>query len=268
MGVRLPDMLVASSKTNEENLAWLTEKKDGPFFCPECEAEVILKKGKVKAHHFAHKPLVNCIYGVGESQRHLTVKRQIYEALVNHPDCSRCKLERRLNGVRPDVSLYIGSNPVAIEVQKSDIDIDEIERRTRQYTKLGIYLLWILPSDPKTFYHKGEDQEVYRIKEWEKYLHAMYWGRVYYWQEEAIVFPCHFDDFEIWVEESNWYSEDGEEMSAGGYFKKAKSLKSPNFSTQLHIADNFRPITRNNWSAKNWTVPDSKLWIDALYKWW
>ena len=86
-------MLVASSKTQEKSLAWLTEKSQAPFSCPECNSEVILKKGKVRAHHFAHKPPVDCIYGVGESQKHLTIKRQVYEALVNHHNCSRCELD-------------------------------------------------------------------------------------------------------------------------------------------------------------------------------
>ncbi|MDM8551740.1 competence protein CoiA family protein [Desulfobacterales bacterium HSG2] len=262
-------MLVAINEIQEENLAWLTEKSQGPFSCPECKSEVILRKGKVRAHHFAHKPPINCIYGVGESQKHLIVKRQIYEALLNHPNCSRCQLERRLKGVRPDISLYVGDTRVAIEIQKSPIDIDDIYRRTQRYTELDVYLLWILPDDsPLTFFHKGEETDVHRIKEWEKYLHAIYWGRVYYWQRNALVSPYHFDKFETWVEESNWYSEDGDEMSAGGYYRETKSLKVPSTHNELHIADDFQPITRPQWSAKNWTVPNAKLWIDTSQKWW
>ncbi|MCK4654467.1 MAG: competence protein CoiA [Candidatus Cloacimonetes bacterium] len=261
-------MLVAINETQEKNLAWLAEKSQSPFFCPECNAEVILKKGKIRAHHFAHKPPVECIYGVGESQKHYIVKRQIYEALVNHPNCSKCELERRLNGVRPDISLYVGKTPIAIEVQKSPIDIDDILRRTRRYTELGVYLLWILPDDsPSTFFHEGEEKDVHRIKEWEKYLHAMYWGKVYYWKRDAFVSPCHFDDFKAWVKESSWYSEDGEEISVGGYYRKTKSLKVPNMHDELHIADDFQPVIREQWSTKNWTIPNAKLWIDTLQNW-
>lgn len=237
-------MLVASNETQERNLAWLTEKSQSPFFCAECNAEVILKKGRIRAHYFAHKPSVECIYGAGESQKHLMAKRQIYEALVNHPNCSKCELERRLNGVRPDISLYVGKTPIAIEVQKSPIDIDGILRRTKRYTELGVYLLWILLDDsPSTFFHEGGKKDVHRIKEWEKYLHAMYWGKVYHWKRDAFVLPCHFDDFEVWVEESNWCSADGDEMSAGGYYRKTKSLKVPNMRDELHIVDDFQSVT-------------------------
>ena len=257
-------MLVASSEIQEGNLAWLTEKPQGPFFCPACNTEVILKKGKIRAHHFAHKPPVDCIYGVGESQIHLKVKRQVYEALATHPDCSKCELERQLNGVRPDISLYIRGTRVAIEVQKSTIDTDEIYRRTQRYTDLDIYLLWILPDNsPSTSFRPREGTHVHRIREWEKYLHAMYWGCLYYWQSEAIVLPCHFDSFSAWVEESQWYSEDGEEMYAGGYYRKTKSLKVPNMYNKLHIADDFRPTIREQWSNQNWTIPNTKLWINT-----
>ncbi len=78
--------------------------------------------------------------------------------------------------------------------------------------------------------------------------------------------PCHFGKFETWVPESNWYSEDGEEMWTGGYYRKTKSLKVPNMRDELHIADDFQPVIREQGSTKNWTIPNAKLWIDSLQK--
>jgi len=263
-------MLVASSTTQERNTARNTEKVQGPFFCPECQAEVVLKKGPKRAHHFSHKPPVNCIYGSGESELHYKAKYEIYGALTGHPNCSNCELESRLDGVRPDICLYINGKYVAIEVQKSTITIDDIVRRTIRYTELGMYLLWVVPhSEPKTHYRKNERVYAYRIKEWEKYLHAMYYGRIYLWQEQAFVVPYHFDEFKIWKEESQWYDEYGDEQYGGGYFRRAKSLRLPkSYSKRQHIAEDFVAKRRDSFVISGRDIPSCNLWKDNLRNWW
>lgn len=44
------------------------------FFCKDCLKEVVLKKGRVRAHHFAHKSPVTCQYGIGK--RMLIIRRK------------------------------------------------------------------------------------------------------------------------------------------------------------------------------------------------
>lgn len=255
-------MLVASDKTHERKSAWLVDRSDGPFYCPECSEEVVLKKGKIKIPHFAHRACVDCVYSVNESQKHLMVKRAIYESLKTRLGCTKCELERSLNGVRPDISLYINNIPVAIEVQNSSISINEIYRRTKQYALLGVYLLWVLPTrSPKTFLHNTAGVNVYRIKEWEKYLHAMYFGQLYYWVENAVVCPFRFNKFELWVNE---YYNQYEDAVMGGYYRKAKSLKIPFSYNEIDIVNNFAPIIRQEWKSKNWIIPNAKLWIGKL----
>jgi competence protein CoiA len=150
-------MLVANNKDGNRCMAWLTEKPEMPFYCPECHEEVVLKKGRVRAHYFSHKPPVTCRYGTGESQIHWKVKTAIYEELVVHPQCRECDVEHRLKGVRPDVYLYIRDVPVAIEIQKSTIEIDEIDRRVSCYLKLGIHLIWVVPESKPTNCIETED---------------------------------------------------------------------------------------------------------------
>lgn len=277
-------MLVANNQNNERCIAWETEKKSQTFTCPECSGIVILKKGKIKEHHFAHKPPFNCTYGVGESQLHLKVKREIYTELKNHPECSKCELERRLDGVYPDISLYIGNTPVVIEVQKSVIDIDLIMSRTRQYYKLGCYILWVLPTNqPKPFNHlirklnedgslSEKEMIVARPKQWEKYLHTLYYGRLYYWQEGAVLTPYHFEKVEQYVKESGyeWYNENGEEESEywKGYPKTLKAIKYFSKGKKINIADDFNKISRKNWKANSMQFPSCKLWFDKQNKWW
>ena len=50
-------------------------KKGQNFSCPICDSEVVLKRGKVRRHHFAHKPDTGCS---GEGVRHKVAKQMIY----------------------------------------------------------------------------------------------------------------------------------------------------------------------------------------------
>lgn len=50
-------------RDNQKVAAWDQQKIDGPFSCPVCVEETILKKGAMKVHHFAHKPPITCEYG-------------------------------------------------------------------------------------------------------------------------------------------------------------------------------------------------------------
>ena len=133
-------MQTALNPSRGKCLAWETEKNEGPFNCPGCNGIVLLKKGKIREHHFAHKPPFDCLYGAGESQIHYKCKREIYEELLSHPKCSDCEIEKILDGVRPDVFAIISECKVAIEVQKSTIDIDTIGRKSTIYSNLEIHV--------------------------------------------------------------------------------------------------------------------------------
>ena len=255
-------MLVANDENGNRCIAWATEKTEAPFHCPECLAEVILKKGQKKEHHYAHKPPTTCEYGASESQLHLHTKREIYSVLVNHPECTKVELERKLVGVRPDISLYIGKTAVAIEVQCGSIDIFDIIRRTERYAELNIYLLWLIPhSAPTTIWREKEYKDVHRIKEWEKFIHSMYFSQLYYWQGGAFVRAYDFNPFEIYVEEKEWYGEYGDVQYGGGYHKLAKALKVPVAEKQLHIVDDFKPVKRPFFEMDYYTVSGCRLWL-------
>ena len=92
-------MLVANSASQKGLLAWQTPKTAAPFYCPTCSSEVILKKGEVREHHFAHKPPFTCEYGRGESQQRIRVKRELFQNLIDRENCERVALERQLKGV-------------------------------------------------------------------------------------------------------------------------------------------------------------------------
>ncbi len=278
-------MLAANNKSSERRLAWEAEKAEAPFICPSCQGVAILKKGKKKAHHFAHKPPVNCEYGQGESEIHYKAKREIYEALRNYPGCSECGIERIFPGVRPDVSLKIHNDWVAIEIQKSDIDIDTIQRRTSRYRDLGVSILWVSPqSSPALFSYsqtlpgcetwanaklgcateRVREVNVCRLREWEKYLHRLYLLKLYYWQGGATVKAIHFDNLKTYVPVRSWFV-DGDKREAGGYTKTLKTIMEPfELGRKLHIADDFFVAGRQFYRG----IPACRLWEDTNDAWW
>lgn len=256
-------VLVALNSDNKRCLAFETEKNEKPFICPACSCSVILKKGKVREHHYAHEPDSNCEYGKGESQIHYKVKREIYSALKNHPNCSKCDVERVLKGVRPDVSLVINDCYVAIEIQKSDISIEEINRRFAAYSDLGIYLLWVLPiEEPKTFYNANGCDDVCRVRNWQRHLHNIHYERLYYWQSGATVKAYHMGTFYTYKDSTDW---------GGGYWEEKLTLKHPipYDDDLLHLAEDFTPMERECCKREKGEFPNySKILVDNKSAWW
>jgi competence protein CoiA len=183
-------MLTASRGSDGQKVAaWEAERRDAPFVCFCCRQTVRLKKGEIKAPHFAHVPPVTCEYGTGESEAHRLCKIALYENLLRDQRVRKCEMERDLGTVRPDVSAYINDVPVAIEVQLSNLSIAKIQYRTHEYARKGIYVLWL------PLYTTALKQRLYSPRPWERWLHTVYFGRVYYWLEGLKIVPVRFRDY-------------------------------------------------------------------------
>ena len=263
-------MLRALDKNDISYLAWDAQKSGKPFFCPSCNKEVILRQGEVKAHHFAHKPPVYCIYGSGESEIHYRIKKQLYEYLKLQPNCEKCDVERNLKTVRPDISLYVDNIPVAIEIQKTNIDIRTIKKRMMEYYKKKISVLWIIPEEcPVMQYHEKENEYVHRAIEWEIYLHALNYGKLYYWQGNNTLMAYHFSSFQIYKEGSEWYDEYGDFQSAGGYHYYAKRLKICSSDNKcLYIEKDFIKNMHKEYSNSSIDIPECLIYKDKYGNWW
>ncbi|WP_441000768.1 competence protein CoiA [Fodinibius sp. SL11] len=284
-------MLVALNSNRERCHASDSKKSEGPYFCPdsECGGELILRKGSINIHHFAHKSTDSCSYSSGESELHYKCKTDICKTLEEHELCKNCDIERSLGEVRPDISLRINNFPVGIEVQKSTIDVREIIRRTKIYKEKKIFVLWIIPSlDQINFGYDVElEKYTFKPKAWQRLLHQMYYGRLYIWTGNASISPLHYEDLIYYKEETNWveenyghlegtdwYREQHEFAYSGGYEKKSKTRKEIRWSedntTQFfHIAEDFKPIERQKYNKlTNWDLPSAYLWIDKSKNWW
>ncbi len=249
-------MLSAHRKSDGQTVtANLEFKRNAPFLCLDCGEEVILKTGRRTVSHFAHvNPLV-CRLGEGESEAHRYCKLEIYESLLRMPNVTDAALERPLAGNRPDVSAYINGVPVAIEVQISSLSLETIMRRTIDYHQKGIYVLWLLQWTPKL------DGGRYTPKLWEKWIHAAYFGRVYYWTEGLQVVTYAFEPSLKSVPQKTWYARDGRKMSGGGYARRFKRHRTPIRGETLNLATDFVPKERYWWQGDGFAVPDAKLFI-------
>ncbi|GEM_PF-2144326 len=229
------------SAMNEDGEVVATEitRYDGPFYCPVCREQVMLKQGLKVVAHFAHYSDSTCTYaGERESVQHQQAKLDIYQALLQASGVSEVRLERPLQDARPDVSFALEKQLVAIEVQVSQLSRDDIARRTIAYARQDIAVLWT-PLFSGDFFSRR-----YAPKDWERYLHRMYFGKVYYWLKGLKVVPVRFDEYQL---EPNWY--------AG--VRRSKRYVTPTLLPDRSLLD-LAPVWRSQWGD----VPRAKLWCE------
>ena len=106
------------------------------------------------------------------------------------------RLERYLREVRPDVSFVLNGELVAIEIQLSQLSLKEIEERTTDYARKNITVLWMPLFSMELL------EPRYTPRDWERYLHRMYYGKVYYWYEGLLVQQVKFGEYLL---EPNWW---------------------------------------------------------------
>ena len=246
----------------QEVLAPDVERGAETYRCPECKSAVLLRKCRLKIDHFAHKPPVSCTYGSGESEDHRRSKLEIFRALEKRPGVELLKIERGLETIRPDVSFKFGESYVAFEVQISALTLETIIRRTEEYAKKKIALLWLAQWSDRLL------KKPYAPSAWERWAHAAYFGRVYYWVSGLTVIPCHFAECYLWKPGSEWYSPEGEHESTGFYWQRSKRYAAPVLGPRMNLLDDFECTPRSSWEEGRFPVPAYKLWLDKHIRSW
>jgi|SRR5581483_470724 competence protein CoiA len=256
-------MLCAIRKdTGKTVLASRESGADRLFVCPACAAPVILRRGRLRVDHFAHKRTVACAHGEGETDAHRRCKAEIYEALLRAPHVSDVRLERQLHDVRPDVSARINGVPVAIEVQISNLTVETVIRRTEEYARRGIHLLWLAQWTPRL------DSARYSPRPWERWVHAAYFGRVFYWLQGTSVVPYHFDLVHVRVPKHTWVGPSGRHMTGGGYKRVSRRFRQAVRGQTLDILADFDKRERDAWQAGETRIPRAKLFSDSGASFW
>lgn len=229
--------------------------ENGQFRCRECGDPVILRLGHNRINHFAHENPIQRHYAENESELHRRCKMEIFEALRILPNVHDVALERPLGTNRPDISAHIDNVPVALEVQISDLLVETIMQRTIDYHRSGWYVLWLLQWTPKL------DVPRYVPRIWERWLHAAYFGHVYYWKEGLEVVSYTFEPNVRSVPKRTWYGRNGKPMTGGGYSHRLKRVRTAVRGSTLNLATDFAPKQRYWWEGNGVKVPDAKIYI-------
>lgn len=261
------------SATNKYIHANDAKKSDGPFYCPDTCEELIIRKCLDKRDHFAYRGRLSSVYGSGESKLHYDCKTEICNELQKAFPEGNWKVERpipenkekKIGRLVPDISGRINGKPIVIEVQASSLTLPKILKRVNGYNARNVSILWIIPLKEVL------GTENFRPRQYERYLHSMYYGKVFYWLKGngSLVQPIHFDNSDRWIEESHWFEEDGTERSEGGYYKTYRTIVKPNYGKQVDIKD-FICYEREEFTPENEdkSVPKCLIFKDRLDNWW
>lgn len=204
-------------------------EKDPEYTCPNCRKIVVLKKGRIRTHHFAHKPPVNCAWGKGETHEHREAKKLFKETFIRRG--LRAEVEYEVASLpddrRADVVVWSPQGQAyAIELQHDHINYDNLEHRTQSYLNAGFRVIWVPFLRPK-LWEEAEKLEPsedgnYRISRFparplERWVHGYWFGKFWMYDPSTqAMWQAHMDKHQIYREPSEWYDQDGNYQTAGG----------------------------------------------------
>ena len=250
-------MLIANF--NGRRIESAVADKGPTYYCPKCRDIVILKKGRIVTHHFAHKPPVHCSWAKGETRGHLKAKQLFKEEFVRRG--LRVEVEHEIPSLpedrRADVVIWSPKGKkFALELQHTPIDYDSLENRTRSYIHADVRVIWVPFMRPKYWkeakiLRPNVDGDLlierFPARPLEKWVHGFNFGKFWMFDSDRnALWRAKLNKHEIYVEESTWYDPDGEEVSAGGYSRisrKWRELKlwGPYDLSQVFIGTMNRP---------------------------
>ena len=164
-------MLIAKTESGERIEARVAEKGQN-YYCQISGEKVILKKGELKIHHFAHYPGSECVHWESESGLHYSMKYKILEELCESNNVNMIELEYpvydEFGMLVPDVYAELEDGvKVAFECQISHKHISAILAKTIRYSRMGIHTLWIFSSNELL----GTERQYIRLPSMEREVH-------------------------------------------------------------------------------------------------
>ena len=133
-------MLLAMNEYHECCSAKYAEKEK-TYYCRSCRKRVVLKRGKKKCAHFAHRKTDNCsVFSEGESEEHLQLKEYFMDWLGQSAEPAFLEAYLPRLRQRPDILLA----NLALEIQCSRLSHQRFVERTKSYLNNGYQVWWIL----------------------------------------------------------------------------------------------------------------------------
>ena len=212
--------------------------KGHEYRCPKCQSVVVLKKGRIVSHHFAHKPPVNCSWAKGETKGHLAAKQLFKEEFVGRG--LRAKVEYEINSLpndrRADVMVWSPNEILfALELQHTPIGYDDLENRTRSYIRAGVRVIWIpfirpnLWVDAEALPPSADSDfiiERFSARPLERWINGFNYGEFWmYDPNDNTLWMANLSQHNLYVPVTSWYDSEGNENSAGGYSKPSKKWR-------------------------------------------
>lgn len=135
------------AKMNEQLVEASAVTGQQKYVCPGCDSPVQLKRGEIKAPHFAHLSGAQCdTFSEGETAEHLRGKLQLRDFFAAEYEV---QMEANLPVLhqRPDLLITKPNGKLlAVEFQCSALSLAKIRARTAGYRSRGIQVLWVLGS--------------------------------------------------------------------------------------------------------------------------
>ncbi|MGG0290043.1 competence protein CoiA family protein [Bacillus pacificus] len=129
---------------HDEELLHSMRKRES-FLCIACGKKVLMRLGKQKKWHFAHKKEDSCLaFYEAESMYHRHGKELLYRWFKRqnfHVDIEHYLPEIQQ---RPDIFIERAGRKVAIEYQCANLSIEQLYKRTYSYWRAGIQVIWII----------------------------------------------------------------------------------------------------------------------------
>jgi Competence protein CoiA-like family len=242
----------------------------GPdYICPKCRDVVVLKKGRIRIHHFAHKPPVSCTWGKGETNAHRQAKKVFKDIFIKRG--LRAEVEYEIsclpNDRRADVVVWSPQGQrYAIELQHTGIDYKELEERTNSYINAGVRVIWVPFLDLNKLANSktldpSEDGDLFverfSARPLERWVNGFYCGCFWVYEPASQkVYRARLRKHDIWVEPSEGYDQDGNEFCGGGYPRISKRWKELTLWGPYDIEQvKIQKLTRKAYSKGNHNYP-------------
>lgn len=209
--------------------------KGKEYFCPICGEKLILKKGNIRAHHYAHNKNSSCkdIWNYDMSIWHVNWQNRFNE------DYQEIIREDLYEKHRADV--LIEDKKLVYEFQHSRISSQEFNERNAFYNSQGYKVIWVF--DVASLYDKGSisDTVIYGI------------SNVYAWEkpyETFIDLTRNNFNIEIYFELVNNADDDEAILDAKNKIENGIRLGNPeDFYYERHKNDKAKLIKVKWWSS-------------------
>lgn len=212
------------------------------YFCPQCNAKMVLKRGDVRDHHFAHPNNSPC-----SDTWHYDMTGWHREWQDRFPkECQEIVVSANGRSHRADV--LIENNKVVFEFQHSPMTSSEFEERNDFYNSLGYKVVWIFDVEDQ---YENDKLETIKTNTW-KWKYAFHTFDFFDYSNPRVSLFLQFDNINPALVKVTWCTED-----KGMSYFKVDGKDYSDYSVITSYAEDIALAKR--------TIPLSALYDELMY---